>query len=77
MSDTAREHRHPHPQLVAAPYLEFDVARALEQLHREAGWHSGQNATTLVKYDGLRIVVILDSLSQSAAARAAARARTA
>lgn len=66
MSDTAREHRHPHPQLVAAPYLEFDVAR-----------HSGQNATTLVKYDGLRIVVILDSLSQSAAARAAARARTA
>jgi quercetin dioxygenase-like cupin family protein len=43
---------------MAAPYLEFDVARELEQLHREPGWQSGQNARTLVKYDGLRVVLI-------------------
>ena len=39
-------------------YLEFDIARELEQLHREVAWQSGQNARTLVKYDGLRIVLI-------------------
>jgi quercetin dioxygenase-like cupin family protein len=43
---------------MAAPYLEFDVARELEQLHREAVWDSGQNARTLVKYDRLRIVLV-------------------
>ena len=57
MSDAPNEHR-PHPQPMAAPYLEFDIARELEQLHREVGWQSGQNAKTLVKYDGLRIVLI-------------------
>ena len=40
------------------PYLEFDIARELQQLHLEPGWQSGQNAKTLVKYDGLRIVLI-------------------
>jgi quercetin dioxygenase-like cupin family protein len=43
---------------MAGPYLEFDIARELQQLHREAGWQSGQSARTLVKYDGLRIVLI-------------------
>jgi len=43
---------------MAAPYLEFDIVRELEQLHREAGWQFGQNAKTLVKYDGLRVVLI-------------------
>jgi len=43
---------------MAAPYLEFDIARELEQLHGEAAWQSGHNAKTLVKYDGLRIVLI-------------------
>ena len=43
---------------MAAAYLEFDLARELDQLHREAGWTSGQNARTLVKYDGLRMVLI-------------------
>ena len=57
MSDVPNEHRRPHPQPMAAPYLEFDIARELEQLHREAGWQSGQNARTLVKYDDLRIVL--------------------
>ena len=58
MSDAQSEHRRPHPQPMAGPYLEFDIARELEQLHREAGWQSGQNAKTLVKYDGLRVVLI-------------------
>jgi quercetin dioxygenase-like cupin family protein len=58
MSDAPNEHRRPHPQAMATSYLEFDIARELEQLHREAGWQSGQNAKTLVKYDGLRIVLI-------------------
>ena len=51
-------HRRPHPQSMAAAYLEFDLARELEQLHREPGWSSGQNAKTLVKYDDLRVVLI-------------------
>jgi quercetin dioxygenase-like cupin family protein len=43
---------------MAGPYLEFDIARELQQLHREAGWDSGQNAKTLVKYNGLRVVLV-------------------
>jgi quercetin dioxygenase-like cupin family protein len=58
MSDAYDENRRPHPQSMVGPYLEFDLARELAQLHREAGWQSGQNAKTLVKYDGLRIVLI-------------------
>jgi quercetin dioxygenase-like cupin family protein len=57
MVDASNEHRRPHPQSMAAPYLEFDVTRELEQLHREPGWKSGQNAKTLVKFDNLRIVL--------------------
>jgi quercetin dioxygenase-like cupin family protein len=41
-----------------APYLEFNVTRELQQLHLEPGWDFGHNAKTLVKYDGLRIVLI-------------------
>jgi quercetin dioxygenase-like cupin family protein len=58
MSDAPNEPPRPDPQPIAASYLEVDVARELEQLHREAGWQSGRNARTLVKYDGLRIVLI-------------------
>jgi quercetin dioxygenase-like cupin family protein len=43
---------------MAGPYLEFDIAWEVEQLRRETGWQSGQNAKTLVKYNGLRIVLI-------------------
>jgi quercetin dioxygenase-like cupin family protein len=43
---------------MAAPCLEFDIARELQQIHREAGWDAGQNARTLVKYDGLRVVLV-------------------
>ena len=60
MSDSIDEqapHKRPHPQPMAAVYLEFDLARELEQLHRESGWSSGQNAKTLVKYDDSRVVL--------------------
>jgi hypothetical protein len=60
MSDAADEHaqhRRPHSQPMAAAYLEFDLARELEQLHREPGWSSGQNAKTLVKYEDFRVVL--------------------
>lgn len=57
MSDASNQHRRPHPQPMAAPYLEFDIAHELEQLHHEPGWTSGQNAKTLVKYEDLRIVL--------------------
>ncbi|MCC7416794.1 MAG: hypothetical protein IT176_06590 [Acidobacteria bacterium] len=55
--DELRQHRRPHPQPMAAAYLELNLARELEQLHREPEWNSGQNARTLVKYDDFRIVL--------------------
>lgn len=42
---------------MAAPFLEFDLAREIEQLHREPESTSGQNARTLVKFDDFRIVL--------------------
>ena len=60
MSDTAEEHaehRRPHSQPMAAAYLEFDLARELEQLNREPGWSGGQNAKTLVEYEDFRVVL--------------------
>jgi len=58
MSDESTLHRRPHPNAMAARYLEFDVTSELEQLYREAAWQSGQNAKTLVKFDDLRIVLV-------------------
>ena len=58
MADPTNENRRPHPQSMDNPYLEFDFARELQQLHLEPGWHFGHQAKTLVKYDGLRIVLI-------------------
>jgi quercetin dioxygenase-like cupin family protein len=52
------QHRRPHPQSLAAAYLEFDLAREIDQLHQEPEWTSGHNAKTLVKYDDLRVVLI-------------------
>ena len=43
---------------MAAPFLEFDLTRELEQLHCEPQPMSGQNAKTLVKYDDFRVVLI-------------------
>jgi quercetin dioxygenase-like cupin family protein len=55
--DVATRHRRPHPQPMAAAYLEFDLSSEVEQLHREPDWASGQNAKTLVKYDDFRVVL--------------------
>jgi len=60
MSDSVEEgapHRRPHSQPMAAAYLEFDLTREVDQLHREPGWTSGQNAKTLIKYDDFRVVL--------------------
>lgn len=56
--DDDRHHRRPHTQPMAAPFLEFDLVRELEQLHGEPEWTSGQNSRTLVKFDDLRIVLM-------------------
>ncbi len=58
MADHPNENKRPHPRSLDAPYLEFNIAMELQQLHLEPGWQSGQNAKTLVKYDGLRVVLI-------------------
>lgn len=52
------QHRRPHPAPMAAPFLEFDLARELEQLRGEPEWSRGQNAKTLVKYEDFRVVLI-------------------
>ncbi|MCR4375445.1 MAG: hypothetical protein NUW22_11395 [Acidobacteria bacterium] len=56
--DDDRGHRRPHTQPMAAPFLELDLMRELEQLHGEPEWTSGQNSRTLVKFDDLRIVLM-------------------
>lgn len=56
--DDDHHHRRPHTQPLAAPFLEFDLMRELEQLHAEPEWTSGQNARTLVKFHDLRIVLM-------------------
>lgn len=61
MSDAPHDdhqHRRPHTAPMAAPFLEFDLIRELEQLHGELDWNRGQNAKTLVKYDDFRVVLI-------------------
>ncbi|HJR61689.1 MAG TPA: cupin domain-containing protein [Vicinamibacterales bacterium] len=61
MSDATDErgsHR-PHPQPMAAPYLEFDLASEAEQLQLQPGSKTGQNAKTLVKNDQLRVVLMV------------------
>ena len=52
------QHRRPHTPPMAAPFLEFDLIRELEQLHAERDWNRGQNAKTLVKYVDFRVVLI-------------------
>ena len=49
-------HRTPHSPAITSPFLEYDLARELRQLHEEPSWTNGQNAKTLVKYDEFRVV---------------------
>ena len=51
------KHRRPHPHSLSGPFLEVDLGREVEELHREPEWANGQNAKTLVKYEDLRIVL--------------------
>ena len=43
---------------MAAPFLEFDLPAEIHRLKAETTWSTGHNARTLVKYDGLRVVLI-------------------
>jgi len=49
--------RRPHSKPAAGPYLELDLTRELEELHREPEWKTGHNAKTLLKFDNLRVVL--------------------
>jgi quercetin dioxygenase-like cupin family protein len=57
-ADEESQHRRPHSKPEAAPYIELDLVREIEELHREPEWKNGHNAKTLVKYDSLRVVLI-------------------
>jgi quercetin dioxygenase-like cupin family protein len=60
MSEADKEaalHRRPHSKPAAEPYIEVDLAREIQALHREPEWKGGHNAKTLVKYDNLRVVL--------------------
>lgn len=59
MADTTDTHRRPHPQPLAGAYLEFDLAREIDQLRHEPEWATGQNAKTLVKFDDFRVVLMV------------------
>ena len=45
---------------LSGPVLQFDLARELDQLHRDEAWlqATGRSSKTLVKYPNLRIVLI-------------------
>jgi quercetin dioxygenase-like cupin family protein len=45
---------------LSGPLLRFDLAKELDQLHKEESWleATGRSSTTLVKYADLRIVLI-------------------
>jgi quercetin dioxygenase-like cupin family protein len=57
--DERTQHRRPHPQAMAAPYLEFDLERELAMLRGEPAWRAGQNAKTLVKHEDFRVVLTI------------------
>jgi quercetin dioxygenase-like cupin family protein len=56
---TEATHRRPHTSSLASTFLEFDLTAEVERLHGERTWNSGQNARTLIKYDDLRVVLIV------------------
>lgn len=43
---------------MAEPFLEFDLAREIRQLHEEDAWRTGRNSRTLAKYDDFRVVLM-------------------
>jgi quercetin dioxygenase-like cupin family protein len=61
MSDTPQHesHRRPHTSPMAGTFMEFDLPAEIDRLRGETTWTSGQNSRTLVKYDDLRVVLIV------------------
>ena len=62
MSDTVAHgpaHRRPHTPPLSSPFLEFDLTAEVDRLHQETTWDSGRNARTLIKYDDLRVVLMV------------------
>jgi quercetin dioxygenase-like cupin family protein len=52
-------HRRPHPPALASVFMEFDLPAETDRLKNETTWLLGHNAKTLVKYDDLRVVLIV------------------
>ena len=61
MSDATHPTPHrqrPHPGPMAAPFLEFDLGREIQQLQQEHTWSTGRNSRTLVKHLDFRVVLM-------------------
>jgi quercetin dioxygenase-like cupin family protein len=61
MSDIPQHgaHRRPHTSPMAGTFMEFDLPAEIDRLRGETTWNSGQNSRTLVKYNDLRVVLIV------------------
>lgn len=61
MSDPVRPEPHPRPHAPALEnvFMELDLPAEIARLKNETIWSSGHNAKTLVKYDDLRLVLIV------------------
>lgn len=44
---------------MAGTFMEFDLPAEIDRLRGETTWDSGQNSRTLVKYEDLRVVLIV------------------
>lgn len=52
-------HRRPHASPMAGTFMEFDLPAEIDRLRGETTWDSGQNSRTLVRYEDLRVVLIV------------------
>ena len=61
MSDISQleAHRRPHTPALANVFMELDLPAEIDRLKDETVWSLGHNAKTLVKYDDLRVVLIV------------------
>jgi hypothetical protein len=69
MSDAPHDHnrhRRPHTPPMAAPFLEFDLTRELEQLHGEPDWtRTCANWRAAVEWPpGTRVTTCISSATQ-------------
>lgn len=56
---TEPAHRRPDAEMMGAAHVAFHLGAELELLQHEPEWQTGHNSKTLVKYDSLRIVLIV------------------